>query len=225
MPDGLLPALESWHDFYQLSGSAAAALLGLLFVSVSLHLDALTGDGQDLAYDTFSHLMAALLLALICLMPGLSSFALGVGPLLLGLLGCDRVRRHLHYEVSFRHPWRRDLVPAVAYILLVVVGGLLVASQNRLLSGWIAANITLLLGGLTAVSLMLLIQATLSAWEILLYLGAQRGKQAPSQAADQLSSAIGAGSRAARPRADQTLTKPRREGPRGALLTHGLPSW
>jgi hypothetical protein len=178
MPDPFTPALERWHDFYTLSGSAAAALLGLLFVSVSLHLEALTGAGQALAYETFFHFMAALFLALICLMPGLSPAGLGAALLLLGLLGCARLSRHVRYRVSFPHPWRRDVLPALAYVLLVGIGGLLVASQSPALGGWTGADFALVLGGLTAVTFLLLIQAALSAWEMLLYLGAGRGQQA-----------------------------------------------
>ena len=176
MPDALAPALERWHDFYTLSGSAAAALLGLLFVSVSLHLDALTGDGQALANDTFLHFLAALLLALICIMPDPTPLELGAGLLLVGLLGCARLRRHLRFRVNFPHPWRRDVLPALAYVLLVGLGALFVASQSPLLSGLPAAEVSLLLGGLTAVTFMLLIQAALSAWEMLLYLGAGHGQ-------------------------------------------------
>src|SRR5690349_18178721 len=143
MPDAFGPVLERWHDFYTLSGSAAAALLGLLFVSVSLHLDALTGDGQALAYETFFHFMVALFLALSCLMPGLTPATLGWGVLLLGLLGCARLRRHLRYRVSYDHPWRRDVLPALAYVILVAVGGLLVASQSPLLSRLTAADFAL----------------------------------------------------------------------------------
>jgi hypothetical protein len=185
MPDAFAPALERWHDFYMLSGSAAAALLGLLFVSVSLHLDALSGDGQALAYETFFHFMATLFLALVCLMPGLTPVGLGAALLALGLLGCARLARHrLRYRVAFPHPRRRDVLPALAYVLLVGVGGLLMASQSPLLGGLTAADFALLLGGLTAVTFLLLIQAALSAWEMLLYLGAGHGQPAGPQATD-----------------------------------------
>jgi hypothetical protein len=31
--------VQRWHDYYVVAGGAAAVLLGLLFVSLSLHLD------------------------------------------------------------------------------------------------------------------------------------------------------------------------------------------
>src|SRR4051812_31881485 len=37
--NGFETATERWHDYYVVGGGAAAVLLGLLFVSLSLHLD------------------------------------------------------------------------------------------------------------------------------------------------------------------------------------------
>ena len=38
-------ALERWHDFYLLAGTAAATLMGLLFVSLSIHLEKIVAEG------------------------------------------------------------------------------------------------------------------------------------------------------------------------------------
>ena len=37
----------SWHDFYVTMGTASARLIGLLFVALSLNLDAITADSRD----------------------------------------------------------------------------------------------------------------------------------------------------------------------------------
>ena len=37
--NGFETTVERWHDYYVAAGGAAAVLLGLLFVSLSLHLD------------------------------------------------------------------------------------------------------------------------------------------------------------------------------------------
>jgi hypothetical protein len=39
MAEDFAAIIVGWHDFYMLAGSAAATLLGLLFVAVSLHID------------------------------------------------------------------------------------------------------------------------------------------------------------------------------------------
>ena len=45
--------VEHWHEFYLMTGTAAVTLAGLLFVAISLHVDAatLTGnlDGQGVS--------------------------------------------------------------------------------------------------------------------------------------------------------------------------------
>ena len=53
-----LEVIDSWHDFYMLTGTAAATLIGLIFISVSLHIDVLAkaekfGDIRSLADQTF----------------------------------------------------------------------------------------------------------------------------------------------------------------------------
>ena len=163
MADALSQAMQPWHDFYTLMGSSAAALLGLLFVSVSIHLDALTGDAQTLAQETFNQFLLLLLLAAVCLVPGLAPPAFALALVLLGLLAAVRqVRRRIRYHrLGFPHPWRRDLFPALAYVLLLGAGGIT----------WVTGYAPMY--ALLAVSLLLISQATLSAWELLVYLGAR----------------------------------------------------
>ncbi|MCC6349100.1 MAG: hypothetical protein IT347_05860 [Candidatus Eisenbacteria bacterium] len=45
-------AIEGWHEFYLLAGTAAVTLVGLLFVALSFHLDTLLHDER-------AHLLAA----------------------------------------------------------------------------------------------------------------------------------------------------------------------
>jgi hypothetical protein len=42
----LIVSLEHWHDFYTLTGSAAATLVGLMFVAVSISDGAFTRQHQ-----------------------------------------------------------------------------------------------------------------------------------------------------------------------------------
>jgi hypothetical protein len=167
MPESFAQALEPWHDFYALLGSTAAALLGLLFVAVSLHLDSLTAAVQGLAYETFNHFITLLLIAFLCLIPALPPSWFGVGLLLLGLGGAVRLAWRRRAEpaqerLGLPTPRRRDVLPALAYLLLVGLGL------------WYLAGQTGLLGVLVAVDFLLLIQATWRAWEMLLYLGARK---------------------------------------------------
>jgi hypothetical protein len=64
--------MERWHDFYVAAGGAAAVLLGLLFVSLSLHLNREASE-YDMLYrvgtQTMIDLAYALAFALLMLIP------------------------------------------------------------------------------------------------------------------------------------------------------------
>ena len=66
-------AVSSWHDFYLAVGSASAALLGLLFVAVSISLAAVDAaqraELRTRANLAFSNLLYLLCLSLIVLIP------------------------------------------------------------------------------------------------------------------------------------------------------------
>jgi hypothetical protein len=161
MTDPFVQDIQPWQNFYTLLGSSAAALLGLLFVSVSIHLDALKGEARALAYETFNQFSCLLLLSAICLVPTPPPPFFAVALLLLGMLAVGRqaVRRRARYRPGYSHPWRRDFWPALGYLILVGAG----------VAVWVTGAAPM--GALLAASLMILIQATLNAWEMLLYLG------------------------------------------------------
>ncbi|MGI5837487.1 MAG: hypothetical protein ACOX87_13500 [Chloroflexota bacterium] len=161
--------LGSWHDFYLLSGTAAAALLGLLFVAVSINIPALTGE--DVAYhlevagQALWGMLYLLMFALLFMMPHESPQVLGFLLILLGLAGLVRtvLIAPRHWELRpriglWRFLWRLP-IPTIAY-LLVITGGF------RSLTGdadW--------LDWLVAVNILLLAMAGRGAWEMLLELG------------------------------------------------------
>ena len=73
MDDGFSQALADWAAFYAFAGGAAATLLGLLFVAVSLRLDIFrrreVADVRDFAALTLAGLVAALAVAGLALAP------------------------------------------------------------------------------------------------------------------------------------------------------------
>jgi hypothetical protein len=74
--------VQSWHDFYLAVGSASAALLGLLFVGVSINLASITAvertDLRTRANIAFSNLLYLLCISLIVLIPGADAVSLAV---------------------------------------------------------------------------------------------------------------------------------------------------
>jgi hypothetical protein len=94
-------ALADWHDFYLLTGGAAATLAGLVFVALTLRPEALDENARPgaraLARQLFGNFVGVLLLSLIALIPGQGHAALGTEFTLAGLLGMAttlaRIRR------------------------------------------------------------------------------------------------------------------------------------
>lgn len=62
---------QSWHDFYIVAGTASATLVGLLFVSLSLHLRAVLArpEVRGLARSTLANFALVLLEALVLVIP------------------------------------------------------------------------------------------------------------------------------------------------------------
>ena len=64
-------AVQSWRDFYVTAGAAAATLVGLLFVGLSLHIRVVVSqaDVKSLARITLADFFVILLVALVILAP------------------------------------------------------------------------------------------------------------------------------------------------------------
>jgi hypothetical protein len=94
--DGLVTDIERWHDFYVAAGGAAAVLLGLLFLSVSLHLDR-EASQYDILYrmsvQTMIDFAYALAAALLMLVPITNPLVLGGRLLILGFAGLQDTLR------------------------------------------------------------------------------------------------------------------------------------
>jgi hypothetical protein len=101
-------ALLSWHDFYVASAGAAAALLGLLFVGVSINLGALTAperiDLRSRASLAFSNLIYVLVLSLTVLIPSDDARSLAIVCAFLAVFALSRVATRI---VQIVRAWSR----------------------------------------------------------------------------------------------------------------------
>ena len=74
--------LEHWHDFYMLVGTAAAALLALLFVAVSLGAGVLSretsGPTRTYMSPVAFHFTAVLFVAAVALVPSHTQLSLSI---------------------------------------------------------------------------------------------------------------------------------------------------
>ena len=124
---------ELWHELFVMSGGAAAALAGLIFVAVSLnHEDILKSPAlPPLAVQTLSVLVGVVLLCAFGLAPGqprgvLGAELVGVGLAVSAVVLAStlRVRRHLGNRWwTFSH----FLLGIVASVPLVLAGLSLIA--------------------------------------------------------------------------------------------------
>ncbi|MFI5287463.1 MAG: hypothetical protein ACHQ4F_14230 [Candidatus Dormibacteria bacterium] len=163
--------LQSWHDFYSITGMAAASLVGLLFVGLSLHLRIVVTheDVKALARVTLTGLGVTLVLALVMVIPeandpsstgwdvtgvGIFGFVLLVRPLLAGI-------RSSHRALSFPHLILRFGVTALSFAAVIAGGGILVSGHYQAGFSW-----------LVWISVVLLVGALRNSWDLLVTVGA-----------------------------------------------------
>jgi hypothetical protein len=161
--------VEGWHDFYLMIGAAAATLVGLLFVSLALHVDVITRKEntglRTLAAQTFANFLSVLLFAVLFLIPAQGPRGLGLPLVGIGSYGLYRTVRRLFLARRTHTPvWGRGSVArhvcgaALCYLaLLAVAVSVLLGQTNGLY--W-----------LVPVMILLIVEASLNAWTLLLQL-------------------------------------------------------
>jgi hypothetical protein len=162
-------AIEGWHDFYILIGTASATLVGLLFVSLSLNADVISrrtnADLRALAEQTFSSFIFVLLFAVFFLIPYQDALGLGLPLLGVGGIGLFSTVRHF---LKTRHTqprvWRqgtigtRFITPTICFVVLITIAVSVLLSNT---SG---------LYWLVPVMIILMVIASFNAWDLLLRL-------------------------------------------------------
>jgi hypothetical protein len=179
MDDAFSQALADWTAFYALMGGAAATLLGLLFVAVSVRLNIFhqreVADVRDFAAFTFGTFLVAIAVAGLAIAPHAHRFTLALSLLLVGVAAfvtiawIARVWIRLNFSVAgSRSGYTPEEWKGSAYLLgmsgpyagLIAVVALLWRSHPSAL-GWLAV-----------VEGWLLITGTVAAWVMLSHAGA-----------------------------------------------------
>jgi hypothetical protein len=110
----------SFHDFFTASATVAGALIGLLFVAVSVSPEKLTGGGanaihQARAAAAFSALVNTLVIALVALLPGTSLGDIGLAMAVAGIATTGGLGALLYG--ARRHQLRRHDVSMLVILL------------------------------------------------------------------------------------------------------------
>lgn len=166
-------ALGSWHDFYVICGGASAALAGLLFVGLSLHLRTVISEAEvrGLARVTLTSFALLLLTALFLTIPtsrpastGVELLSIGAGSVLITMprvVAGIRRRRTLRLVLvlyRFGLSW-------LAYLGLVAVGVLFLLGDYEDALSWLV--------GVVAVLFSVSIRNT---WDLLVTVGERTGE-------------------------------------------------
>jgi hypothetical protein len=167
--DAFSQAVNGWHDFYLMIGTAAATLVGLLFVSLSLNADAITrrtnADLRALAEQTFSSYIFVLLFAVFFLIPHQDTLGLGLPLLGVGGIGFySTVRHFLRTRHTQPRVWRqgsigiRFIIPTICFVVLITIAiSVLLGKTSGLY--W-----------LVPVMILLMVIASFNAWDLLIRL-------------------------------------------------------
>lgn len=127
----LIEALDAWHDFYLLGGTAAATLVGLMFVSASiaagLFTDRHRAGLQTFLTPTVLHFGAVLITSLLVMVPSQSWLSLGALLLAGGAVGlgysvvtCIRMhRRGLAARIDVPDRIWYAALPVAGYVVMV----------------------------------------------------------------------------------------------------------
>jgi hypothetical protein len=172
MLDPTLATLPEWQTFYVITGSAAAALTGLMFVVIALQTRAITEgvEGGVRAFGTpiVLHFCAVLLLSAILTIPHQTPTSLalcvgttGIAGLALSAWVVVQARRQgLYAPVLSDWIWHVAM-PLVAYATAAAGAGLLLR--------WPAVGLDLV----AASSLLLLFTGIRNAWDAAVYIAAK----------------------------------------------------
>ncbi len=161
-------ATQGWREFFSLAGTAAVTLAGLLFVAISLHIDALIRPQREallaIARGMLMSFLLVMALSLIALMPALSHRIIGAQCIAMGLAGVLVMLFQLRGLGAHDHPHftrqsaRRRLVVPILGFLWMVYGGLQLAGKDPTGFQQVMIAVVILLANATGASWDLLVR-------------------------------------------------------------------
>lgn len=150
--------MESWDTFAVIVGGAAAALLGLLFVAISIRLNVVAASRalRNRSAQTMVLFAIMLMLAVLLAIPGQSRVLFGAEVVVLALLGgaglqlLDRRAGRIQGQRGIGRVLDVIAPSAITSVLLLVAGVLLLFDLTAGLYVLVAPVIAAFAGGLTS---------------------------------------------------------------------------
>jgi hypothetical protein len=174
-PSAFAVAAATWQNFYILVGTAAATLIGLMFVAVTFGAGLVSSQSTPSARafidPPFTHFVTVLVTACLMLSPTMGPTVLG-GALLavtaVRTAALFRIYRHMR-EAQTRYndielsDWLMGIVlPAACYLGLIATG-----------AGFLAGR-AVAFSGLAVVVVVILLLGVFGAWELMIWLALTR---------------------------------------------------
>jgi mannose/fructose/N-acetylgalactosamine-specific phosphotransferase system component IID len=156
--------VDGWDGFAQVTGGAAAALIGLLFVAVSIRIDVIARSSElrNRAAQTLSLLGIVLLVAIAVALPDQRRWVVGAEIMFVGLVAAvtlrllDRRANKQKSEQQVAHALDVIAPNIVVCVLVFAAGGLLVFGLVAGLYVLAAAAVIALVGGVVSAWLLLI---------------------------------------------------------------------
>jgi len=176
--------IATWQPFYNLAGSAAFTLAGLIFVAVSINIGmfALAGDKGDLAQfarQTLGNFLALMIISLVFMVPGQNQHGTGITLLIIGVIMMWRALT-LWKRFEFGNKEQRLLDNALFRSELLVPNTVCYAVLIFISVELLYGN-TDYLGWMTMVVIWLLLAGSLSAWFLMLGLAKMAQANIPNK--------------------------------------------
>ncbi len=160
MPDTLSQTLREWQNFYFLVGGAAAGLVGLTFVAITVGSGSITRQNLSglriFVNPSLIHFIYVLVTASVVVIPTMTRMQLGILLVLAGLVSSGRAlgtvpfmwQRYKQHIVD-THDWVwYFLAPFVSYLIYAGTGIGLLLSIGQVLNGLAWASLLLLIAGI-----------------------------------------------------------------------------
>src|SRR5262249_48622310 len=169
MQSSLTELLDAWHDFDLLIGTAAATLVGLMFVAASIGTSVFTEKDRAamkaFISPTVVHFSAVLVSAIVSLIPSHDWPALAGLLALVGIPGAV-YSANLWLQLFIRCRFNIDIVDRLFYALIPVFGYLLLLLAALVLFRQSPAGLDLL----AAAQITLLLAGIRNAWDMMLWI-------------------------------------------------------